>query len=91
MGHDACIAEQNVEAGGLRSEVLGSGGDRNKRGQVTLDEVNFGAGDGDLDVFDGLGGGLLVAPGEVDVFWVVFGKLLDALCPKAGGTFGLLI
>ena len=91
MGHDACIAEQNVQAGGLRSEVLGSSGDRIERGQVTLDEVDFGAGDGDVDVLDGLGGGVLVAAGEVDVFWIVFGKVLDALCPKAGGTFGLSI
>lgn len=91
VGHDAGIAEQNVEAGGLRSELLGGRGDRNERGEVTLDEVNLGVGDGDLDVFDGLGGGLLVAAGEVDVLWTVFGKFLDALCPKAGGTFGLFI
>ena len=91
MGHDACVAEENVQTGGLRGEVLGGGGDGGERGQVTLDEVDFGAGDGDFDVFDGFGGGLLVAAGEVDVFWVVLRKLLDALCPKAGGTFGLLI
>lgn len=28
VSHDACVAEQNIEAAGLRSKVLGSGGDR---------------------------------------------------------------
>ncbi len=78
--HDAGIAEQDVEAGGLRGEVLGCGGDGGERGEVTLDEVNSSAGDSNLDVLDGLVGGLLVAAGEIDVFWIVLGELFDAFC-----------
>lgn len=90
MGHDACIPEQDVEAGGLRGGVLGCGSDGDERGQVTLDEVDFSAWDGGLDVLDGLGRGILVAAGEVDVFWIVPGEFLDTFCPKACSTFWIL-
>lgn len=74
--HDAGVAEQHVEAGRLRGDLLRCGRRRGEGSQVTFDEVDGrAAGDGGFDVFDYLGSGLLVAAGEIDTVRVVLGEL----------------
>ena len=82
LRHDACVAKQDVKAGGLGNEVFRCGRDRGEGSKVTFDEIDFRAArDGGFDVFDHFCGGLLIAAGEIHMLRVVLGELHDGFCP----------
>ena len=78
-GHDAGVADEDVQPGGLGEEGLAGGVDGGEGGLVAGEEGDGGQrGDGSRFCNDGGGAGG-VAPGEVDVCWCVLGEGEDGL------------
>lgn len=84
-GHDPGIADEDVEA--RRVELLESGFDGIKRGQVDFDEHYVGALGHLLRFGNDLVGAFLVTTGEVDLLWVVLGQANDRGCTDTSSSY----
>ena len=82
-GHDAGVADENVEA--LGGEFRHAGFDRGERGEVALDEGEVGTGHDGRDLADDFARLLGVPAAEIDLLGVVLGQRHDRFCSQASG------
>ena len=68
-GHNAGVAHEDIEAG--RVELLGCGLHGCEGCEIAFEEGEFGIGHCDFDIMDESRSLFVIAPAEVDVFWVV--------------------